>query len=84
MLQGYRPSRCTPFHVFGGMWFASLVPTWMAAVLFAVCALTYQLFDALPRSCPDWAHTKWDIIEVGVGSALLATMREIGMMGIWW
>jgi hypothetical protein len=56
----------------------------MAAVLFAVCALTYQLFDALPRSCPDWEHTKWDIIEVGVGSALLATMKEMGMMGIWW
>lgn len=66
----YFPTRCTPWHMLGGMFVALLTGVIGAGIFFAGTIYIYQLYDSLPRECLAWDHTKWDILESGVGSMI--------------
>jgi hypothetical protein len=64
----YTSSLGTPFHILGGLAFTFCTSPEAGGILWGICMLFYQLFDAFPGVTPDYEHTKWDVLEIGFGA----------------
>lgn len=67
-IHDYSPTKGTPWHVLGGVLFSLLAGPFLSAALWGLCMVAYQLYDSLPKQCLEWSHTKWDLLETGLGA----------------
>ena len=80
----YTVTEGTPWHVLGGILYTLLVGPVYGGLLWGVCMILYQVFDAYPRECAAWNNTKWDVLEIGFGALLAGLVWIFVRVALTW